>query len=55
MTTEQNNTITVEATINAGLEKVWEFWTNPEHITQWAFASDDWHAPYADDWAQRYP
>lgn len=48
MATEQN-TITVEATINAGVEKVWEFWTNPEHITQWAFASDDWHAPYADN------
>ena len=42
-------TITVSATINAGVEKVWEFWTNPEHITQWAFASDDWHAPYADN------
>ncbi|MES2108636.1 MAG: SRPBCC family protein [Bacteroidota bacterium] len=49
MAQEQNNTITVEATINAGLEKVWEFWTSPEHITQWAFASDDWHAPYADN------
>lgn len=49
MATEQNNTITVEAIINAGVEKVWEFWTNPEHITQWAFASDDWHAPYADN------
>src|SRR3569833_754595 len=48
MATEQN-TITIEATINAGIEKVWEFWTNPEHITQWAFASDDWHAPYADN------
>lgn len=48
MATEQN-TITVEATINAGVEKVWEFWTNPEHVTQWAFASDDWHAPYADN------
>ena len=48
MTTEQN-TITVAATINAGVEKVWEFWTNPAHITQWAFASDDWHAPYADN------
>jgi len=45
-------TITVSATINAGVEKVWEFWTNPEHITQWAFASDDWHAPYADNDAQ---
>ena len=39
------NIITVEAIINAPLEKVWEFWTKPEHITKWCFASDDWHAP----------
>lgn len=49
MSNDQNNTITVAATINAGVEKVWQFWTNPEHITKWAFASDDWHAPYADN------
>lgn len=49
MATQENNTITVETTVNAGLEKVWEFWTKPEHITQWAFALDDWHAPYADN------
>lgn len=41
--------ITVESTVNAPLEKVWEFWTTPEHITNWAYASDDWHAPYADN------
>ncbi len=49
METANKNTITVEATVNAPIEKVWECWTNPEHITQWAFASDDWHAPYADN------
>jgi uncharacterized protein YndB with AHSA1/START domain len=37
--------ITVEATINAPVEKVWKYWNEPEHITQWCFASDDWHAP----------
>jgi uncharacterized protein YndB with AHSA1/START domain len=36
--------ITIEATINAPLSKVWEYWNNPEHITQWAFAADDWEA-----------
>ena len=40
-------TITVETTINAPIEKVWEYWTKPEHITQWNNASDDWHAPHA--------
>lgn len=41
------NTITVQTIINAPLEKVWNYWNEPEHITQWAFASDDWEAPHA--------
>ena len=43
------NPITVEITINAPLEKVWKYWNNPEHITKWAFASDDWEAPVAEN------
>lgn len=39
--------ITVEATIHAPLEKVWECWNTPEHIMQWNHASDDWHSPSA--------
>lgn len=39
--------ITVEALINAPIEKVWEFWTKPEHIMVWNAASDDWHTPSA--------
>ncbi len=41
--------ITVEATVNAPVEKVWELWTKPEHITQWNNASDDWHTPRAEN------
>ncbi len=41
--------ITVEVTIQAPVEKVWEYWTNPEHITQWNKASDDWHTPRAEN------
>lgn len=41
--------ITVEATIKAPVEKVWEFWNEPKHITKWCQASDDWHAPYAEN------
>jgi uncharacterized protein YndB with AHSA1/START domain len=41
--------ITVEAMVNAPVEKVWEAWTDPMHIVQWAFASEDWEAPYADN------
>lgn len=42
-------TITVATTVNAPVEKVWEYWNKPEHITQWNHASDDWHAPYAEN------
>ncbi|QIL41244.1 polyketide cyclase [Pedobacter sp. HDW13] len=45
----ENNAITVETTVNSPVEKVWDFWTNPEHITKWSFASPDWHTPYADN------
>ncbi len=34
-------------TINADTKKVWEFWNQPEHITKWNFASEDWHCPKA--------
>jgi uncharacterized protein YndB with AHSA1/START domain len=43
------NTITVESIINAPIEKVWEYWNEPKHITKWAFASDDWEAPHAEN------
>lgn len=39
--------ITVSTTVNAPIEKVWECWTKPEHITKWNFASDDWETTYA--------
>lgn len=35
--------ITVQNTINASIEKVWEFWTLPEHIVHWNAAIDDWY------------
>ena len=41
--------ITVESIINAPVEKVWEFWSAPEHITKWCSASPDWHAPKAEN------
>ena len=39
--------ITVQATISAGRKKVWEYYSNPEHITNWNFASEDWKCPAA--------
>ncbi len=44
-----DKTITIEATVNAPIEKVWEFWNEPKHIVKWAFASDDWEAPSAEN------
>ena len=44
---ENKISITVEALINAPVEIVWHYWTEPEHITQWNFASDEWHSPKA--------
>lgn len=41
--------ITVQNTINASIDKVWDFWTLPEHITNWSFASAEWHTPYAEN------
>ncbi|MBK0401538.1 SRPBCC family protein [Adhaeribacter sp. BT258] len=48
-TTSAKTSITVETTVNAPVEKVWQFWTAPEHITQWNSASEDWHTPSAEN------
>lgn len=45
METKEATIITIENTVNAPVEKVWKFWTLPEHVTQWNHASDDWHSP----------
>lgn len=42
-----SQSITVAVVVSAPVEKVWQCWTRPEHITQWCFASDDWCAPAA--------
>ena len=39
--------ITIQATINANKQKVWDYYTQPEHITNWNFASNDWCCPSA--------
>jgi len=39
--------ITVQTTVESPVEKVWNSWTKPEHITKWNNASDDWHTPKA--------
>ncbi|MFA0812282.1 SRPBCC domain-containing protein [Microbulbifer epialgicus] len=39
--------IAIETTVKAPIEEVWSFWTTPEDIEQWNFASDDWCCPEA--------
>ena len=49
METAEKTAITVETTVKAPIEKVWKYWSAPEHITKWCQASDDWHAPKAEN------
>ena len=49
MGTASKAMITVETTINAPIEKVWESFTKPEHITKWNFPADSWHCPTAEN------
>ncbi len=42
-----NTKITIETTISAPVSKVWKIATEPQHITKWNFASDDWQCPRA--------
>ncbi|MDD7794163.1 SRPBCC family protein [Clostridium sp. 'White wine YQ'] len=49
METDKKTTITVETTINEQVEKVWKYWTEPEHIKKWNSASEDWHTPFAEN------
>ncbi|WP_374360052.1 SRPBCC family protein [Pseudoduganella danionis] len=40
--------ITVETTIAAPLETIWQCWTTPQDIVQWNSASPDWHTTRAE-------
>ncbi len=49
METENNSKITVKTTVNVPVEKAWECWTEPNHITKWNNASDEWHTPVCEN------
>lgn len=49
MITAEKITVTVEAIINAPVEKVWKYWTDPIHIIHWNYAPDDWHTSWAEN------
>lgn len=49
METGKSVKVTVETTVQKPVGDVWKYWTEPQHITQWSFASDDWHAPNSEN------
>lgn len=44
-----NQKITVYAIVKLPIKTVWESWTEPQHIVNWNFASDDWHSPNSEN------
>ncbi len=47
MSPTETSIITVDVTIQAPIDKVWTYWTTPQHIRNWNFAIDEWHCPSA--------
>ncbi|GGG01284.1 hypothetical protein GCM10011323_02730 [Pontibacter amylolyticus] len=47
--TSKTTTVTISANVEAPVAKVWRCWTEPQHITRWNNASDDWHTPRAEN------
>lgn len=45
--TIKSDLIKVKTVVNAPVEKVWEYWTDPKHIVKWNNASEDWHTTEA--------
>ena len=43
----QSTQITVTVNVLADRKKAWDYYTQPGHITNWNFASDDWICPSA--------
>lgn len=43
----QHEKITIKAIVLADKQKVWDYYTKPEHITKWNFADPSWHCPTA--------
>lgn len=41
--------ITVEASVNASVEKVWQVWNNPSDIMNWNTADPSWHTPVSEN------
>ena len=45
----ENLYITIEATVEAPVQLVWQLWNNAADVQQWNSASPDWHTPKAEN------
>src|SRR5436190_17743302 len=45
----ESNKITVETIVSVDIKKVWDYWTLPQHIVNWNFASEGWICPTAEN------
>lgn len=41
--------ITVKTNVQSDIDKVWNYWTKPEHIVNWNFATNEWCCPKAEN------
>jgi uncharacterized protein YndB with AHSA1/START domain len=49
MDVKDKTAISVRTKIHAPIEKIWNYWTMPEHIVKWNYALDTWHTPRAEN------
>jgi uncharacterized protein YndB with AHSA1/START domain len=45
---ESKAKIKLQVTINSDINSVWSKFNEGKHIVNWAFASEDWHCPFAE-------
>lgn len=45
----ENQKITINATVYAPIDKIWKYWTEPEHIKKWNSAMESWHTTKAEN------
>lgn len=41
--------ITISVNINSPINKVWQYFNKPQHITKWNQAADSWHCPASEN------
>ncbi|MBD3906912.1 SRPBCC family protein [Chryseobacterium sp. Ch-15] len=43
------NKVTIDITILAPVEKVWDYFNDPKHIVKWNFAHESWYCPSSEN------